>query len=105
MDGMKLHRPREIIESEAFGKAKTELLDSLGESQRVLDDVLPSFDYVIAWNPRLYDEVVRGSGVRWFSTRHGVLPSLSIWYKADVESVIFLYIEQYSNGEDDDAGT
>ena len=98
---MNQQRPRGTIEAQSFATSKAELLDSLGEQQRVLDDLFPSFDYVIAWNPKLYPEVVRGSGVHWFNTRPGLLPSLSIWYAYDDEDVTFLYIERYTDGEED----
>lgn len=94
---------RSVAESPEYGEAKEKLLKELGQSAAIFDDEFcPGFDFVLACKPNLYAEVIKDSGVRWFATRAGVLPPLSIWYRAEETRIVLLYIEVYSNGHDDD---
>jgi len=99
---MNLLPPRGVIEDASFDRSKALLLKKLRCQQSILDDLMPSIDYVLTWNPDCYPRV-HGSEIHWFYTRAGVLPSLSIWYKADARSVTLVYIEEYQNGQDDES--
>lgn len=99
---MNLLPPRCIIEDVSFCDAKAALLNRQRCPQAVLDDLMPSVDYVLVWNPDCYS-CIHGNDIHWFCTRQGLLPSLSIWYKADARSVTLLYIEEYQDGQDDES--
>lgn len=93
---------RGIIAETSFATCRDALLEELGQTQCVWDDIRPSFDFVIARIPDTYP-VIPGTDIHCVHTRAGVLPPLSIWYRADHQNVTFLHIEKYRNGEDDDS--